>query len=79
MEATPTFETRDEADAFCREREQADEQKWFARRQADGRWGVVRTSLRLERPTGTSTESKPRPEQPGDPRTGKPNPFWGAI
>lgn len=75
----PTFETKDAAVAFCRERESADGQRWFSRQMGGGRWGVVRTSLRLERPTATSTEAKPQPEQPGDPRTGKPNPFWGAV
>jgi len=76
--------TREEAQRECeRLAEQSPERAthtFMPRQDESGEWSVVKVALApLQRPTGTVTESKPRPEQPGDPRVGKPNPFWGPI
>jgi hypothetical protein len=67
----PTFETRAEAEAFCREREadEPNEASWLPF-QADGRWTAVRTNLpRHEDPLGSATEAKPKPPDADDPRS----------
>jgi hypothetical protein len=67
----PTFETRAEAEAFCREREAEEPEASWLPFQADGRWTAVRTNLpRHEDPLGSATEAKPKPSPGDDPRTG---------
>jgi hypothetical protein len=69
-EERPSFETREQAEAFCRERENEEpESSWLAF-EADGRWTAVRTNLpRHEDPLGTATEARPKPSHADDPRT----------
>ncbi len=69
-EERPSFETREQAEAFCREREnEGPEASWLAF-EADGHWTAVRTNLpRHEDPLGTATEARPKPSQADDPRT----------
>lgn len=74
--------TREEAQRACRrlaaESPDRETHRYMPRRGESGDWSVVKINLPpAERSTGTTTEAKPRPEQPGDPREGKPNPFWG--
>jgi hypothetical protein len=65
-----TFDTREEAEARCRELERASDTAWMAFPSA-GRWSVVGTNLpRQEAPRGSTTEGRPRPPAPGDPRSG---------
>jgi hypothetical protein len=69
-EERPTFETRAEAEAFCREREAEDPTASWLPFEADGRWMAARTNLpRHEDPMGTATEAKPKPSPADDPRT----------
>jgi hypothetical protein len=67
----PTFETREEAEAFCREREREEtDSSWLAFESDDGQWTTVRTNLpRHEDPMGTATEATPKPSPADDPRT----------
>jgi hypothetical protein len=67
----PTFDTRAEAEAYCRAREAEEaDASWLAFQSDDGQWTVVRTSLpRPEDPLGTATEAKPKPSPADDPRT----------
>lgn len=65
-----SFDTREEAEERCRELERDSDTAWMAF-PAAGRWSVVGTNLpRQETPRGSTTESKPRPPQPDDPRSG---------
>ena len=69
-EERPTFETRAEAEAFCREREAQDPTASWLTFDADGRWTAVRTNLpRHEDPMGTATEARPKPLPADDPRS----------
>lgn len=69
-EERPSFETREQAEAFCRERESEEPEASWLPFQADGRWTAVRTNLpRHEDPLGTATESRPQPSPADDPRT----------
>jgi hypothetical protein len=66
----PSFETRAEAEEYCRERERDDPGGSWLAFEADGRWTAVRTDLpRQENPSGAATESKPKPPQADDPRS----------
>jgi len=71
-EGRPSFDSREEAEAFCREREgEEPDASWLAWQGEDGRWTAARTNLpRHEDPRGTATEAKPRPPEGDDPRTG---------
>jgi hypothetical protein len=65
-----TFESEEQAAAFCREREGEDKQRWIKWQLHDGRWTAAPTNLpTLDGPTGSvaTTESKP---EPADPRAG---------
>ena len=65
-----SFATREEAEARCRELEKESDTTWMAY-PAGGRWQVIGTNLpRQERPQDTAIESKPKPAQPDDPRSG---------
>lgn len=80
-ERRPTFETREEAEAFCREREGKEpDSSWLAFPSDDGRWTAVRTNLpRQEDPLGTATEAKPKPPQADDPLTQpQRDTYWGG-
>ena len=69
-EKPESFETREEAEARCRELERESDTTWMAF-PAEGRWQVVGTNLpRRSRPRARPAESKPRPPQPDDPRSG---------
>jgi hypothetical protein len=69
-EERPTFETRAEAEAYCREREREDPAGSSLAFEADGRWTAVRTDLpRNEDPSGSATEARPKPPQADDPRS----------
>jgi hypothetical protein len=69
----PTFETRAEAEAFCRGREAEEaDSSWLVFQAEDGRWTAARTDLpRHEDPTGTATAARPKPPEPDDPRSGR--------
>jgi len=68
-EERPAFETRAEAEAFCREREAEEPDASWLPFQADGRWTAVRTNLpRHEDPLGSARESKPKTSPADDPR-----------
>ncbi len=65
--------TRAEAEAQAASRnDQADrDTRWMVRQVTDGEWDVVRMTapgLGAVRPSGAHTESRPRPEEPADPR-----------
>ncbi len=65
-----SFDTREEAEERCRELERDSDTAWMAY-PAEGRWRVVGTNLpRQQAPEGSSTESRPRPSEPEDPRSG---------
>lgn len=65
----PSFETRAAAEEYCREREREDPEGSWLPFEADGRWTAVHTNLpRHEDPTGSATESKPKPSPADDPR-----------
>ncbi|HZA89142.1 MAG TPA: hypothetical protein VE401_02825 [Solirubrobacterales bacterium] len=72
-EERPTFETRAEAEVFCREREREREgpdSSWLAFQSDDGQWTAVRTNLPPHKdPMGTATEAKPKPSPADDPRS----------
>jgi hypothetical protein len=69
-EEPPTFETRAEAEAFCRKREAEDPTASWLPFEAEGRWTAARTNLpRHEDPMGTATEARPKPSPADDPRT----------
>jgi hypothetical protein len=66
----PSFDTRADAEAFCRQREDEDPASSWLPFEADGRWTAVRTNLpRSEDPTGSATAAKPKPPEPDDPRS----------
>jgi hypothetical protein len=74
--------TRDEAERACAklaaESPDRETHRFLPREDETGDWSVVKVNLPPGTgATGTATEAKPRPEQPGDPRDGKPNPNWG--
>jgi hypothetical protein len=74
--------TREEAEAACAklaaESPDRETHRFLPREDENGDWSVVKVNLPPGTGvTGTATEAKPRPEQPGDPREGKPNPNWG--
>lgn len=79
-EERPSFETREQAEAFCRERENEETEASWLPFQADGRWTAVRTNLpRHEDPLGTATESRPKPSPADDPVTQQQrDTFWGG-
>jgi hypothetical protein len=79
-EDRPSFETREQAEAFCRERESEEPESSWLPFQADGHWTAVRTNLpRYEDPLGTATEARPKPSQADDPRTPQQrDAFWGG-
>ena len=68
--------TRSEAEDLARThgREHADREthQWMTREQPDGSWSVVKVRLppgmKVD-PFKTTTEAKPKPPQPDDPRT----------
>jgi hypothetical protein len=68
--------TRAEAEKFARaqarEHPDRDTHRWMARGQPDGSWTVAKIRMppgkRVD-PLKTTTEAKPRPPQPDDPRT----------
>lgn len=68
--------TRDEAEAAARrlgaEHPERATHRWIPREAAEGGWEVAKIrvpqGMRID-PLKTSVESKPRPPQPGDPRT----------
>jgi hypothetical protein len=66
----PSFDTRAEAEAFCREREEAGPDGSWMPFESAGRWTAVRTNLpRNEDLTGSATAAKPKPPEADDPRT----------
>jgi hypothetical protein len=69
-EERPSFDTRAEAEEYCREREREDPAGTWLAFEADGRWTAVRTDLpRHADPSGSATESKPKPSPADDPRS----------
>ena len=70
--------TRDEAlaevERLQREHPDRDRAHWLPQQMGDA-WRVVRVPS-LNRPTGTTTESRPRPPHPDDPRP-RVDPNWG--
>ena len=65
--------TRDEARARAAalNAEASADEHWLVREGAAGEWEVARLTgpgLGAIRPTGTHTESRPKPEEPADPR-----------
>ena len=69
-EERPSFETRAEAEAYCREREEEDRASSWLPFEAGGRWTAMRTNLpRAQDPTGSATAAKPKPPSADDPRT----------
>ncbi len=68
--------TRDEAEHFARtqarEHPERDTHRWMAKEQPDGSWTVVKVrmppGMKVDR-LKTTTESKPKPPEPDDPRT----------
>jgi hypothetical protein len=68
-EEPESFDTREAAEARCRELERESDTTWMAY-PAEGRWRVVGTNLpRQEPPRGSHTEGRPRPSEPDDPRS----------
>jgi hypothetical protein len=72
MEDRPqSFDSREDAEAFCRERQREDAAgTWIPWQRDDGRWIALRTNLPHTQPSGSHSESKPRPPEPDDPRSG---------
>jgi hypothetical protein len=69
-EEQETFDSREEAEARCRELERETGSTWLAY-PAEGRWRIAGTNLpRQAPPGGTASESKPKPPEPDDPRSG---------
>ncbi|MGI8801622.1 MAG: hypothetical protein ACR2KV_05530 [Solirubrobacteraceae bacterium] len=75
--------THDEAQRECaeRNREVAAQPgvRWLAREASPGDWRAVRVTIpgmRAKAPLKTTTEARPRPEEPLDPRPLH-NPLWG--
>jgi hypothetical protein len=67
----PTFETRADAEAYCREREREHPGTGWLTWHEETRWRVARTNLvAKEAATGTTTAAKPKPPEPEDPRRG---------
>ena len=70
--------TRAEAESEARRRNalpDAEPGFWIARRVDGEAWSVVHADapgLRVTRPTGAHVESKPKPPEPDDPRSGLP-------
>lgn len=65
--------TRDEASARAAalNADASPDEHWLIREAAPGEWSVARLTgpgLGAVRPSGTHSESRPRPEQPADPR-----------
>lgn len=65
--------TRDEAVDLAAERNAgaSKDEHWLVREADDGGWAVVRLKapgVGAARPTGAHVESRPRPEEPADPR-----------
>jgi hypothetical protein len=77
----PSFESKQEAEAFCRERERREPKSSWLPFEADGRWTAVRTNLpRHEEPLGTATTAKPKPPEADDPRTQQQrDTYWGGA
>ncbi|HEU0317134.1 MAG TPA: hypothetical protein VFR49_07390 [Solirubrobacteraceae bacterium] len=76
--------TKAEADHECAERNRdpagAPGVRWLAREASPGEWSVVRVTipgLKATGPLKTSTQARPRPEEPLDPRP-LVNPNWGT-
>ncbi len=60
-----------EAQAASRNAEADSDTRWMVKQAADGECQVVRMTapgLGAVRPSGAHTESRPRPEEPADPR-----------
>ena len=76
----PSFETRAEAEEYCRRREREDPDRSWLAFEEDGRWTAVRTDLpRHEDPSGAATEAKPKPSPADDPRTPQQrDAYWGG-
>ena len=69
----PVLLTRDEATARAAALNAAAsaDEHWLIRAAPSGEWEVARLTgpgLGAKRPTGTHTESRPKPEEPADPR-----------
>jgi hypothetical protein len=68
-EEQEVFDSREEAEARCRELERESGSTWIAF-PAQGRWRIAGTNLpRQEAPGSSASESKPRPPEPDDPRS----------
>ena len=68
-EEQEVFDSREEAEARCRELEKESGSTWLAY-PAEGRWRIAGTNLpRQTPPDSTATESKPRPPDTDDPRS----------
>ena len=68
--------TRDEAEReverLSREHPERESHRFVAREEDDGTWSVAKIAVPAglgRGPLKTTTESKPRPPEPGDPRT----------
>jgi hypothetical protein len=65
--------TRDEATARAASLNEGDaaDERWFVKETSPGEWDVIRLTgpgLAAVRPIGSHTESRPKPEEPDDPR-----------
>jgi hypothetical protein len=70
-ERPQSFESKADAEAFCREREADDPEAHWISWQAEGAWIALRTNLpRTTDPLGSHTEGKPRSPEAEDPRSG---------
>jgi hypothetical protein len=79
-EERPSFDTEEEARAFCRAREAEEPESSWLVVPRDGRWSAARTNLpRRATAEGTAVESKPKPPQADDPRTPQQrDAYWGG-
>jgi hypothetical protein len=77
----PRFESKQESEAFCRERERQEPDSSWLPFEVDGGWTALRTNLpRHEEPLGTATAAKPKPPEPDDPRTPQQrDTYWGGA
>jgi hypothetical protein len=71
--------TREQAESLCAQRaEEHPERGWLPRCGSDGEWTVVSLSLprgRTVKPLKATTEAKPEPAQPDDPRPA----YWRDV
>lgn len=64
------FDSPADAEARCRELERDSDSTWIAY-PAEGRWRIAETNLPPQTsPEGSASESKPRPPDADDPRSG---------